>query len=298
MKFLITGAFNCTEKELKTICDLGHRVVFMQNEVDEVPCPCEEIEGVICNGLFLHHKIEKFKNLKYIQLTSAGYDRVPMDYIEKQGIKINNARGVYSVPMAEFALAGVLSIYKNMKFFAENQKCHNWQKQRNIIELFGKKVCIVGCGSVGLECAIRFKAFGTKILGVDLEEKNCGVFDEVYSFERIKEAIKQSDIVLLTAPLTEQTKGLFNDELFLSFKDNAVLVNIARGKIVEETVLINALKGKLLGAVLDVFENEPLDKNSPLWDMKNVIITPHNSFVGDGNHRRLCKLIFENLKNI
>ena len=126
MKLLITGAWDCSETQLNAIRSMGHDVVFMQREEDILPCPAAEIESVICNALFLYHDIADFKNLKYIQLTSAGLDRVPMDYIKSHGIVIHNARGVYSVPMAEFAVSGVLQLYKQSKFFYENQKFKKW----------------------------------------------------------------------------------------------------------------------------------------------------------------------------
>ena len=121
MKLLVTGAWNCTEEQLKAVENLGHEIFFMQNEKDALPIPHETVEGVIGNGIFLHHDIKTFENLKYIQLTSAGFDRVPLDYISEKNIKIFNARGVYSIPMAEFALCGVLQLYKKSRFFFDNQ---------------------------------------------------------------------------------------------------------------------------------------------------------------------------------
>ena len=116
MKLLITGAYKCAEEQLNYIKSLGHNVTLMQNEVDALPCDASEIEGVICNGLFLHHSAKDFTNLRFVQLTSAGLDRVPLDYFNERGIKVYNARGVYSIPMAEFSLMGVLALYKNLKF--------------------------------------------------------------------------------------------------------------------------------------------------------------------------------------
>jgi len=296
MKLLITGAFTSDKTQLNEIAKLGHDVVFMQNESDPLPIGAAEIEGVICNGLFLHHKIGQFCSLKYIQLTSAGFDRVPMDYVKEHNIKIFNARGVYSVPMAEFALCGVLQLYKKSEFFSKNQKAHNWEKQRNVLELFGKTVCIVGCGSVGTECAKRFAALGCKIMGVDICPYENDSFEKIYPLDEIDRVLPECDVVLLTLPLTESTKHLFCAQRLAKIKRGAVLVNIARGAVVETNALIAALGDNLGGAVLDVFETEPLDNNSPLWDMENVIITPHNSFVGDGNKKRLWNVIFSNLK--
>lgn len=122
MNILITGAITLNENFKKNILDLNNNILFQQHEKDELICDYSWVEGVICNSLFLYHDITKFKNLKYIQLTSAGYDRVPLDYITKNNIKIYNAKGVYSIPMAEFVISSVLQIYKQNRFFNDNQK--------------------------------------------------------------------------------------------------------------------------------------------------------------------------------
>ena len=296
MKILVTGALNFAKEQLKAIENLGNQIIFMQNESDSLPCNAEELDGVICNGLFLYHDIKKFTNLKFIQLTSAGFDRVPMEDINRRGIKIFNARGVYSIPMAEFALTGVLSLYKGLKFFGENQLQKSWVKNRNLKELYGQTVCVVGAGSVGTECAKRFKAMGCKVIGVDLYPRESEAFEIVYSLDKLDDVLAEADVVVLTLPLTEQTRGLFDKRKFELMKDGSVLVNISRGAVVDEASLIHALSnGKLYGACLDVFENEPLSSDSPLWNYKNVIVTPHNSFVGNKNSERLFKLILENL---
>ena len=210
MNILITGAWQEAEKSINTIENMGHKVVFLQYEKDKLPCDYEWVEGVICNGLFLHHSIEKFINLKYIQLTSAGYDRVPMEYVEQHNIRIYNARGVYSIPMAEFAIAGVLQLYKHMDRFAENQKDALWNKERNLLELFGKTVCIVGCGNVGTECAKRFKAFGCNVVGVDIVTREDENYSRIELIDNIDEVLVCSDIVVLTLPLTERTFHIMN----------------------------------------------------------------------------------------
>lgn len=296
MKLLITGAWKCTQEQLNSLEQLGHTIIFMQNEKDELPCEYESVEGVICNGLFLYHSIEKFINLRYIQLTSAGFDRVSMEYIRAHGIEIHNARGVYSIPMAEFAVSGVLQLYKQTKFFYENQKKLSWEKHRGVLELFGKTVCIVGCGSVGTECAKRFAAFGCQIIGVDLYPRVDENYKKIYPLLDIELCLSQTDVVVLTLPLTEETRYMMNDERFYAMKDGSVLINIARGAVVDEQALLKALDGKLMGAVLDVFEEEPLPTDNALWQKENVILTPHNSFVGGGNAERLYEIIYKSIK--
>lgn len=298
MNLLITGAWKWEQNQLDQILKLGHTVHFLQNETDPLPVPYDMVEGVICNGLFLHHPICQFTNLRYIQLTSAGFERVPMDEVEARGIRLHNARGVYSVPMAEFILCGVLQLYKQSRFFAENQRKHTWIKHRDLMELYGKKVCIIGCGSVGTECARRFRAFGCRVVGIDLFPREDGHYDEMYPLCRLDETIADADIVVLTLPLTKESRGLMNRQRLAHLKEGAVLVNAARGAVVETQALTDWLKQGRGAAVLDVFEEEPLPEESALWQLDNVIVTPHNSFVGEGNSERLFRVILENLSSI
>lgn len=299
MNLLVTGAWQCTEEQLNELKAMGHKVCFMQFEKDEMPCAYEWVEGVICNGLFLHHAIEKFVNLKYIQLTSAGYDRVPMDYVKEHGIEIHNARGVYSIPMAEFAVCGVLQLYKQSRFFYENQKQHKWEKHRGLLELNGKTVLIAGCGSVGTECAKRFGAFGCNVIGVDLLSREDSYYSKIFEFNALNKLIPEADIIVLTVPLTDNTYHLMNRERISLLKTTAVVVNIARGAVVDTNALVEWLgTNPDSSAVLDVFEDEPLSEENPLWKLSNVIITPHNSFVGDGSDSRLSIVITDNFRRM
>ena len=293
---LITGAWKCTQEQIDKIKSFGNEVYFLQYENEKLPCDYRDVEIVIGNGLFLSHPIERFTNLKYIQLTSAGVERVPTDHVKAHKIEIKNAKGVYSIPMAEFAISGVLYLYKQIDFFSENQKIHKWEKHRGILELYGKTVCIVGCGSVGTECAKRFSVFGCRVIGIDLFPYENPLYEGLYPLECLEAKLAESDIVILTLPLTGQTRHLMNADTLSHMKKNSILVNIARGEIVDSEALVVALRGKLGGAVLDVFEDEPLEGNSPLWEMKQVMLTPHNSFIGDGNSQRLAELIIKNME--
>ena len=296
MNLLVTGAWRCTQGELAQIAELGHRVFFLQNEKDTLPLSYEGVEGVICNGLFLYHPIENFANLRYIQLTSTGFDRVPMDYVQAHDIEIHNARGVYSIPMAEFAIGGVLQLYKQSRFFCENQKNKKWEKHRNLLELSGKHVCIIGCGSIGTECARRFSAFGCKVTGVGRTPRQAEWYEQIVGMNDLDDVLCDADIVVLSLPLTEQSRYLVNTDRLAKLKQGAVLVNMARGAIVDTKAMIGWLQAGCGAAVLDVFEEEPLGEESPLWELENVILTPHNSFVGEGNQQRLYQVILENLR--
>ena len=284
MNLLITGAWNEAEKHFPLLTESGHSLCFLQQEKDPLPCDPAWVEGVICNGLFLYHAIESFPRLRYIQLTSAGFDRVPMDYVRENRIEIHNARGVYSVPMAEFVLASVLERYKELSLFRAQQEEHLWKKRRGLRELAGKKVVIVGCGDVGAACAKRFQAFDASVVGVNRTVREVSSFDAVVGMDSLEDELQSADIAVVTVALTDETRGLVKARLL---KPDAILVNISRGA----TVDLTDARCELL---LDVFENEPLEEQSDLWD--RAIVTPHNSFVGDGNADRLWHVIRENLE--
>lgn len=294
-KILITGAWKYSEDEYTYLLERGYDICFVQNEKDELPPEACQAEFIICNSLFVYHSIEKFTCLKAVQLTSAGYDRVPMDYAREHGITVYNAKNVYSKPMAEFAVGGVLELYKKFGFFAENQKKHKWEKHRGLLELTDKAVCIVGCGDVGKECARKFKAFDCRVIGVDKYPAEHPHFDEMFDIADIDKILPCADILVLSVPLTEETYHLIGKDRLELLKGTGVIVNISRGAVVDTEALTSALPN-LGAAVLDVFEKEPLSENSPLWDMENVIITPHNSFVGEKNGERLFRVIAENLE--
>lgn len=296
MKLLVTGAWQNAKEYIPDIEEMGHEVTFMQYENEDLPCPAESIEGVICNGLFLYHKIEQFVNLHYIQLTSAGYDRLPMEYAKEKQITVLNAGGVYSKPMAEFALCGVLMLYKHMHQFMKQQEAHIWQKQRNLQELTDKSVLIFGCGSVGTECAKVFNALGCRTTGVDKKSVQEKAFGTIEPLSKVDDIMPMADIVVSALPLLPETKHFFDEKKISLFKPSAIFVNISRGGVVDTKALINSLVNKKIsGAVLDAFEEEPIDASLELWDMDNVILTPHNSYVGDYNQQRLWKVIRKNL---
>ena len=284
MELLVTGAFSDAKLHMRELEEKGHRVHFLQFEKDELPCSPDQIEGVICNGLFLFHAIENFTSLRFIQLTSAGYDRVPMEYVREHGIEIHNARGVYSIPMAEFAVACVLEHYKKLAVFREQQTRHEWRKHRDLMELAGKRVVIVGCGDVGTECAKRFRAFDCEVIGVNRTVRESAYYNRVVGLNMLDEELYKADIVVVSIALGESTKGLVKARLLGT---ESLLVNISRGGTVDLTDARCRL-------VLDVFEEEPLPEDSPLWEA--VTVTPHNSFIGEGNSDRLYRLIKSNLE--
>lgn len=296
MNFLVTGAWRDAKEHLNQIEKMGHTVRFLQYEKENLPCDYSWVEGVIGNGLFLFHPIEKFSQLRYIQLTSAGYDRVPMDYIKERDIKVYNAKDVYSIPMAEWAIMNVLELYKNAYLFFKKQEKKVWEKDSSLLELTDKKVCIVGYGSVGREVAKRFSAFGTEIIAVNRSEVNDKNVKQWIPLGMIDEILPEADIIILCIALTEETKNLINHARLSKMKDESVIVNISRGSIIDEASLCQYLRsGKFRGVALDVFSQEPLLEENEFWHEPRVLISPHNSFVGDKVKDRMYRIICENL---
>lgn len=295
MKTLVTGALQLNQEQRELLELQGLEITLHPDERAPVADP-ELYEAVVCNGLFLYNPIERFTALRHIQLTSAGYDRVPLDYIRAHGIELHNAAGVYSVPMAEFAIGGILQLYKQTAFFRANQSAHRWEKHRGLLELAGKTVCIAGTGDVGREIAKRLKAFDCKVIGVNRTVRAFKEFDQVLPLPELLAVVRDCNILIVSMALTEETRGIVGAGIFNILQPGAVIVNVSRGALIDEPLLIEWLQSERSGgAVLDVFAQEPLPESSPLWAMENVILTPHNSFVGEGNHDRQLHVLTKNI---
>lgn len=295
MKTLVTGALGATDAELDMLRAAGLEITLHPDERKPVANP-EQFEAVICNGLFLYQDIQAFSSLKYIQLTSAGLDRVPVEYIQRHGIELHNAAGVYSVPMAEWTIMRILELYKNAARLYENQAAHRWEKDRSWQELSGKTACIVGYGAYGQATAKRLKAFDVQVIVVNRTVKESPWVDAFYPLEGLERCLSQADIVILAIALTDETRHLMDKARLHAMKSGAILVNAARGGLIDETALLEALKsGHIAGAALDVFESEPLSDSSYFWGVPNLLVSSHNSFVGEKNHARLMECGTTNL---
>ncbi len=301
MNLLLTGAFSYSEDNLCALRNLFDNVFFVHDEriplnQQSIDFDVSTVHALVCNALFLYNDLSLFKSLRFTQLTSAGFDRVPLSAMRSKGITVKNAKGVYSIPMAEWALLKILEIYKESRFFFKAQEACRWKKRRNLLELTDKVVSIFGLGSVGTEAAKRLLSFGCRIIGVDPYVKTSEYAHECCGVKQSDEIIAKSDIIILTLPLTDQTRHFFNKNRLSFVKNGTVLINISRGAVIDEAALVETIKGeKFLGVALDVFEEEPLPKSSSLWSMDNVLITPHNSFVSDKVNDRLFTLIKKNL---
>lgn len=296
MKLLLTGAFSYTDEQLSQLADLGYEFLWVQDEREPLRMDVSDIKAVVCNALFQYNDIRKFRQLEFIQLTSAGVDRVPLEYIERQNIRLFSAKGVYSIPVAEWVVHKILEIYKRDRFFHEAQKNRSWVKRRDILELTGKTAAVIGFGDIGHEVAKRLRPFGVRLIGVGRTAKQTEAVDEFYVVDELDRVLEKSDIVILTLPLTRETKGMINAARIKHMRDGCVLINVSRGQVICEEALVEAVRAnKFLGVALDVFAHEPLPEESPLWSMEDVIITPHISHVSEIVGARLFSLIMENL---
>ena len=299
MRLLVTGAWREADLYVDRLKDMGHEVLFLQYEQDPLPCEKVWVEGVIGGNLFAFHPIEEFLNLRYIQITGAGSDHLPMEAIRQRRIAFHNAGNAYCVPMAETALSAILQICRMSRRHEENQKKHLWEKLRGQDELYGKRALIFGCGNVGTECAKRLQAFGVQTAGINRHGGDRPYFDAVMRMDEFDDSreMKEADIIISALPLTSDTAGYFDRKHLEIMKQNAIFINLSRGGIVQTEDLIDVLKMRRdLSVVLDVFESEPLDAASPLWDMENVLLTPHDSYIGPGNRERLWNVFKENLE--
>ncbi|WAW14929.1 phosphoglycerate dehydrogenase [Peptostreptococcus equinus] len=294
MKILINR--NLGKEKMKAIEDLGYEILHIPEKNLKENDDIYDIDVWFTYYGFEKVDISKMKNLKYIHLTSTGYDQVPIDYILDNNIYLSNNTTGYAIPMAESIVMYILEVYKNAKTMFENQKEHKWKIDMSFGELAGKKVGFLGTGNIAKEAAKRLKAFDCKIWGLNTNGRDVENFDKCYSTDNINDLLKECDVVVGLMPATNKTNGLINKEKFEIMKENSIFLNIGRGNLVNLKDLEKYVD-KFRGVVLDVVENEPLDENSSLWDSKNVIITPHNSWVSDQNLNRLGERLYDNLKN-
>ena len=235
-------------------------------------------------------------NLRWVHTISAGVDHVLFPELASSDTVLTNASGVFNVPIAETVLTYMLAVVKRLPEFLEQQRAHRWHKL-GLQELRGRTVGILGLGDIGTEVARLCRAFGMHVLGMRRHPRPSEHADEVLPPDRLHDLLSRSDFVVITLPLTSETRGLIGRAELAAMKPDGWLINIARGAIVDEEALLEALRERRIGgACLDVFAEEPLPEDSPFWDLPNVIITPHNSWSSPHIQEREIELFLENLR--
>jgi phosphoglycerate dehydrogenase-like enzyme len=240
--------------------------------------------------------IRRAKKLKWIMVVSAGIDKMPLGACRENGILVTNARGVHKIPMAEYTLGMMLHHVKQIKTLMLREQEESWDRKVQMDELHGKTILILGVGAIGGEIARLCKAFGMNTLGVNRSGGSVPFVDELYRMDEVQQVISKADFIVSVLPSTHDTQHILTGEHFQAMKETAVFINIGRGNLVEEKVLLKALAEKEFAhAYLDVFENEPLPEGHPFWKMDNVTVTPHLSSITKNYLPRAFEIFEENL---
>jgi phosphoglycerate dehydrogenase-like enzyme len=247
----------------------------------------------------LEHLLTRTPNLEWIHSVSAGVERVAIPGVVSRGVVVTNGRGVFSRPIAEYVVMMLLAIARRLPQLVELQRERTWQPLGGR-ELSGMTLGILGFGSIGADVAALLQPFGTRILATRRHpERGPGAASNVrlLSSDHLSELLQASDVVLVALPLTEQTAGIISAEELQQMRPDAWLINIARGRLVDEAALRRALEtGSIGGAVLDVFTEEPLPTDSPLYRTPNLLLTPHSSWASDRVADRSIDLFVDNLR--
>jgi len=215
------------------------------------------------------------ERLRLIQVLGAGVDGVLPAPDLRASVALANQRGMSAEPMAEFGLTLVLALLKQLPFFVAAQREHAWRRTLPV-RAACKTLGILGLGAIGEALAVRAAALGMRVIGTQRTPKAHPAVAQIESPEHMDRVLAQADVVVLLLPLTDETRGLLSRERLAQLKPGALLVNLARGGIVDEAALVEALRsGRLAGAAFDVFDEEPLPASSPLWEAPNLWITPH-----------------------
>jgi len=240
--------------------------------------------------------VQETPDLRWIHTISTGVDHVLFPFLIESDIVLTNARGVYDRSVAEMVLAYMLLVVKELPRFQRLQAEHRWEKA-SLREMEGLTVGLVGFGGIGQQVAAWAQPLGMRIIATRRHPRDeSPLADLVLLPDHLPELLAQSDLVVVTLPLTPQTYNLIDARALAQMKPDAWLINVARGGLVDEEALAWALQeGRLGGACLDVFEEEPLPEGSPLWDLPNVILTPHTSGLSPRLHERSVDLFLENL---
>jgi len=250
--------------------------LFVCDDIEAIREAIPEAEVLLVATSFPAQLLASAGRLQWIQVLGAGVERFIENGIP-EGVLITRVNTGFGHPIAEYVLAHLLSRTQCVREAAEAQRSGEWNLMK-VSRLRGEVLGVIGVGAVGEQIALRAKAFGMTVWGLDLQASDHPALDRSLSLDRMSDFLRGAKYVVLCLPLTGKTRGMFGAEQLAAMREDAVLVNVARGPVVIEADLIEALRaGAIGGAILDVFDEEPLPQSSPLWAMGNVVVTPHVS---------------------
>jgi phosphoglycerate dehydrogenase-like enzyme len=242
---------------------------------------------------------DRMPNLRWAQQIGAGANwLLESPEFADSGVLLTNASGIHAIPISEHILAFMFCLSRGIRQCIRNQIDHKWERKGHVNEIEGSTLGIIGVGKIGEKTAEKARALGMNVIGLRRNpDKHSPYVDRMYGIDGLMDLLKQSDWVALTLALTKETTGLIGERELRAMKNTAFIINIARGPIIQEKHLVKALQEKwIAGAGLDVFEEEPLQADSALWDMQNVIITPHYAGATPYYVDRLLAIFIENLR--
>ena len=282
-------------KEIKERMD-EYEVLYVQNE-EEAEKYIKDTEIIISFDFeFYLNIVDKASNLKWIHLLSAGADTLPFEKLKEMEVLVTNSKDVHKYQISQQVIGYMLMFERSLNTFLRNQIKKVWDRSVRVSELTGKTALIIGVGSIGEEIARLLREFGMKVYGIRSSGKPSLYVEKMYTSIEDCDVLSLADYVISILPLTKDTYHSIGENVFNRMKNSSYFINVGRGKVVDERALINALKNKVIkGAALDVFEEEPLREDSPLWDMENVIITPHIAGVTPLYMQRAMEILRENL---
>ncbi|WP_049954555.1 D-2-hydroxyacid dehydrogenase [Halostagnicola larsenii] len=252
----------------------------------------------IATGITIDEElVARADNLELFACTFAGTEHVPVETLAEHGVAVTNAGGIHAPGIAEQTIGNVLVFARNLHEGWRRKRNHEWRHFQSQ-ELAGSTVAIVGLGSIGQEIVRRLEGFDVDTVGVRYTPAKGGPTDEVVGFDEnaIHDAFARSEYVVLACPLTDLTRGLVGEAELATLPPNAVVVNAARGPIVDTDALVSALQSnKIRGAALDVTDPEPLPADHPLWDLENCLITPHTGGHTPKHWDRLAAIVAHNI---
>jgi phosphoglycerate dehydrogenase-like enzyme len=278
---------------------------FQVRSADELARRLPEADVVVVSMLWRNEFVAKAPRLKFVQSISAGVDQYDKDLLRKHGVRLASAAGVNANAVAEHAMAMMLALRRHLHSGRDNQTAKRWRGMISTIaeredELVGKTLLIVGLGRIGTRLARLAKAFDMHVLATkrDITRTPPDV-DAVFAQDRLSDVLGRADVVALTCPLTPATEGLIDARALERMKPTAHLVNVARGRVVDEAALIAALSAKrIAAAALDVLREEPLPAASPLWGFPNVLLTPHTAGETQRYEDQVIEILLENLARL
>lgn len=258
-------------------------------------------DATIVTGLYFDEELlNAAEHLRLFASAAAGYGHLPLDEFEERGVAVTTASGVHAPNIAEQVVGHILMLTHRLDEGLRRQQNGEWRHFR-AYELQGSTVTVVGLGAIGTAVVDRLRGFGVETIGVRYSPEKGGPTDEVIGFdpESFHDALARTDHLVLACPLTETTTGLIGEAEFATLEPHAVLVNIARGGVVNTDALVSALRSNSIrGAALDVTDPEPLPHDHPLWKLENALITPHNSGHTPAYWPRLADIVAENVDRI